>query len=545
MFVVCACNDNNIITKEIDVFPQQPIDEIGVILNQDGDLSFLSRDPLQSEKLLRANVDFIHSIGVKTLTYSVASGSDVMNYPTKVASELGWRKTKYEDTDALWRTRLEKARICLGAGLDAVNIAGTQAKKNNMIFIPSLRMNDSHFMADPYNYPLTGKFWLDNTDLIIKESPIDFDQNYGNLFDYTHEKVREFRYAVIDEVIERNKDIIDGFELDFNRVQVFFPKGKADVGAPLMTDLVRKVRNRLDQLSEEQNRPMYLLVRVPPSEESCKWAGLDIDTWMRENLIDIISPAQLMTLAHDMPIEMMTAKAKKYGVKMYPSLYHRTSYRVPFVPSDVNMGLQGTVIHRNSTNSEVLAAAANYRNIGVDGFYLYNFPIGTLSPEMYPLVASLRNNNNHDGSDRVFAITKTYYNDNLLPSYAYVKQLPAKVSNIGFFNIEVGELPDKSPFPLLKCLLRIGVRDVIFGAPNIRLNETNLQLERMEDHTKYVKKSIPGDAAQKSFIYSISQDLKILKRGSNKVEISIVEGLITDIEIGYSFSNNLSFIFRE
>ena len=230
----------------------------GVIMNEDGDLAFVSPDPIIAEKMLRANVDGHARLGIKTYVFSVGAGSDVLYYQTKVASEVGWRKTKYEDENATWQHRTWSARNCIAAGLDAVRIAGTQAKKNGMMFIPSLRMNDDHFMSDPYNYPLTGKFWLKNTKLTIKESPIVFSKDYGNLLNYEHEKVRNFRYSVVIEAIERNKDIIDGFELDFNRVQVFFPKGRADIGAPLMTDLVRKIRCRLDELSEEQNRPMYL-----------------------------------------------------------------------------------------------------------------------------------------------------------------------------------------------------------------------------------------------------------------------------------------------
>src|SRR5690606_8360724 len=121
----------------------------------------------------------------------------------------------------------------------------------------SLRMNDSHIMRDPENYPLTGEFYLANRDLIIKDGPWPFNQKmYANLLDYTHEKVRNYRLDVIFEAIDRNVQYIDGFELDFNRVQVFFPAGKGEERAHLITDLVRKVRRKLDQVSAKQGRPM-------------------------------------------------------------------------------------------------------------------------------------------------------------------------------------------------------------------------------------------------------------------------------------------------
>jgi hypothetical protein len=45
--------------------------------------------------------------------------------------------------------RMENARICLAQGADAVRTAGETAKQLGLRFIPSLRMNDAHFMSDP------------------------------------------------------------------------------------------------------------------------------------------------------------------------------------------------------------------------------------------------------------------------------------------------------------------------------------------------------------------------------------------------------------
>jgi hypothetical protein len=105
-------------------------------------------------------------------------------------------------------------------------------------------MNDAHFMVKPDGHAMTSEFWLASTasEYTIKESPLAWQAAYGNLLDFTHEAVRRLRLDTVAEALARNRDLVDGFELDFNRFQVFFPAGKAAAGAPLLTELVRRVR---------------------------------------------------------------------------------------------------------------------------------------------------------------------------------------------------------------------------------------------------------------------------------------------------------------
>ena len=543
MFLCCFLANENLALLPI-VAKSTP--NFGVIFNEDGDFAFLSPNPVKATNLLVANVNAHAALGISTYVFSIGAGSDVLYYPTKVASTYGWRTTKYEIDNESWKARINSARHCIDAGLDAIQIAGVAAKKNNLRFIPSMRMNDSHFMSDPYNYPLTGKFWLENAPaLTIKESPMVFSKDYGNLLDFSFEKVRNYRLAIFNEVVDRNKKIIDGFELDFNRVQVFFPKEKSANGKMLMTDFVRKVRKKLNQLAKEQHHPYYLFVRIPPSSESCEWAGLDINTWIKEGLVDVISPAQLMTLAHDMPIANMIKIAKQYQVKVYPSIYPRTSNRVALIPSDSTLGL-GNKIDRTATLAETLAAAANYDNMGADGVYLYNYKVGDkdegFRPHpnwMYALVASLLHHH-FEGSDKVFAVTKTYYNDNLLPSYAYVKQLPKKVTTKETFSILIGALPIPATFPLLNCVLRMGIKNDQQIMPTILLNGNPIHIIKTVSHLKAnAGKALTAEMADYSLVFSIN-DAMILRSGLNNIEVEGNNVMVTDLEIGISYFNELS-----
>lgn len=519
--------------------------DFGVVFNEDGDFAFLSPDPLVAEKLLQLNVASHAALGVKTYTFSIGAGSDVLYYNTKVASPYGWRQTKYELQDSGWAARLRSARTCIGSGLDAVTIAGKEAKAQGMLFLPSMRMNDSHFMADPYNYPLTGKFWVDNGEKYkIGIPPILFDKNYGNLFDYSHKEVRDFRYAVFNEALELHKDIIDGFELDFNRVQVFFPKGKAAAGMPQMTAFLRSVRKRLNELSREKGKPMYLFVRIPPSIESCVNAGLDIQNWIKEGLIDLVSPSQLMTLAHDMPIQDMIKLGRQHGVQVYPSLFPRTSFRKAMVPSADDLGLDHEY-GRIATLPEIMGAASNYNAMGADGIYLFNFKGGEKDegfrphPDwMYALVGTLKTRMSYTG-EKVYAVTKTYYNDNQLPSYAYAKQLPLRMQQKTTFQILVGDHPSESVFPVKSCIVRIGLGENDKMPLSVRLNGTELlPVHAFAELTSTTNKKLPPDLAMNTIVYAIN-DLSILKKGINEIEVNAGNALVTDIEIGVSHYNQL------
>ena len=66
-----------------------------------------------------------------------------------------------------------------------------RAKQQGLEFVPSLRMNDTHFLNKdpPLVHPLTGEFWMQNRNLTID----------GGALDFTHQKVRDYRMGQINE----------------------------------------------------------------------------------------------------------------------------------------------------------------------------------------------------------------------------------------------------------------------------------------------------------------------------------------------------------
>ncbi len=535
---------------------RRPIPAFGVIYNDDADLAYVVPDRARSEALLRENIAALADTPVKTLVYCLGMGGDLMLYDTKVASQVGWRKAPDEKPNSFMAMRMENARVCIGQGADAVRTAGEEAKRIGLFFIPSLRMNDAHFMVHPEGHSMTGAFWFKHRDqYTIKDSPLSFQPAYGNLLDYSHAEVRQHRLDTAFEAIERNRDLIDGFELDFNRFQVFFPKGKAAEGAPKITEMIRQVRARLDQVAQQQRRSLYLFVRIPPSLADSRFAGLEVDTWIREGLVDVVSPAQIMTLAGDMPIRDLLELGKRHGVKVYPSLYPRTSWRLPFPETNSVNRYQGAQVSREATLDEIRAAAAHYFALQADGFYLFNFynAFGSLRPQsesLYRVFRDLARPENLRGQPKVYVVTKSYYNDGP-GSYAYGKQLPSSLAGSAplVLTLPVAENPAETAFPLKQCELRLGLRGVSADAVMVvTLNGKEVLSGALPRENTWSTREIlcaapkQKDAAE-LYVHVPLSSPKLVRIGDNTITVAlrgVTKGaILTDCELRYAYHNDL------
>src|SRR5690606_34576980 len=74
-----------------DVASRRPVPDFNVMLNDDGDWTFRSADPTQTEAHLKAAVDGLAGTAVKTYVRCVGLGSDVLYFPTQAGDPVGWR----------------------------------------------------------------------------------------------------------------------------------------------------------------------------------------------------------------------------------------------------------------------------------------------------------------------------------------------------------------------------------------------------------------------------------------------------------------------
>jgi hypothetical protein len=396
--------------------------EFRLMQNMDGDLSFTGATPELSVKKLRQVIDDSAAVGVDTIMQSIGAGSDILYYPTQVASTWGWRETKYSD-DPAWKTRIERCKAATDAGLDAPRIVGERCRELGLRFFPSYRMNDAHYCSDPLNYPLTGRFWMEHQDATIGKSPVAGHEAYAHLLDYARPEVRAYRLGVINEAVSRYAELMNGFELDFNRFQIFFPPGEAEANAHHITDLVRQVRARMDAEGAKRGHRMLLVVRVPPTLANCRWSGLEVEKWMREKWVDVVIPSQVMTLAHDMPIDEFVGAAKGSGCQVYGSIYGRSGYNWPFSATH-DAAAYAAEVTRTPDAAQILGAARNQLHLGAAGIQLYNFNFFSRQNAQSNAARVLSQAAGVQTHDRRYQVTQAYFKDHE-DSYEYRKQLPA------------------------------------------------------------------------------------------------------------------------
>jgi len=477
-------------------------------------------------------IDAMAGTPIKTLMYSVGMGSDTLYYPTKVANVVGWRKTKYDtfhdeptNEEQRWAQRLENITNGMQAGIDPIRVSAQRAREHGLHFVPSYRMNDDHFMFDPLHYPMTGQFWLEHHErLKIRESPILSDPHYGQLLDFSHPEVRDFRLAVIREIIDRYQNEMDGIELDFNRVQVFFPYGKAERRAHVMTDLVARVRRHLDQVGLKNGRQYYLFARVPPTPKNCRWAGLDVPTWTERQLVDVLIPAQLMTLAHDMPVDAFVQMAQPHGVKVYPALYPRTQWGWPLSGTSPPTRYHGAVT-RLATPELFRGAAANYWRMGASGFQLFNFRTSEVpfTDRLYRIMRDLADPACLRMANKAFAVTPGYYLD-YEDTYQYRKQLPAEVT-MGepcTLDLLVGDEVTDPPAPD-HVLLRVGLRNASEEHNwELCLNEELLHEGALGEQL-VATPDAPQQIAPTHYLHLTIDDPGLVDQGHNRLTLRIVQ----------------------
>ncbi|MCC6683270.1 MAG: hypothetical protein IT445_20430 [Phycisphaeraceae bacterium] len=399
------------------------IPDFGVMLNEDGDVVIsgsLAPDPSRIAAKLRANLDTLLDTPVRTLVFNVATGSDVMLYPTEVGSRWDWRVTEKEESPP-WDQWLPTLRAASEAGFDAVRAAGDWAHEHDLLFVPSYRINDAHFAADPQQSPLTGRYWLEHPGDTLGVSPLPEIDSYKNLLNFEHHTVRAYRLGILREIVQRYGDVMDGLQIDGTRHPYLFPPGKAAENGHLLTEMLAKLRSALDEAGQKHGKYIALLVRVPTTLANCHWAGYEVERWIEQGIVDVVMPSPSMTLSHDTPLHEFTALTRGRDVRIGASVLDRTQLAWPMLEAATAADFSGSV-GRDASTEQIRGAIDNARAMGATMIEFYNFNLPLSNASCQAIAAAL----NAESSNRIYAITPAYYLDHT-DTYENRKQIPAEL----------------------------------------------------------------------------------------------------------------------
>ena len=120
--------------------------------------------------------------------------------------------------------------------------------------------------------------------------------------------------SIVTELFERFD--VDGVEMDFNRHPAFFRPNEAAAHSYLVTDLVRHVRRRMDEVGAARGKRILLAVRVPPTLADSRRVGLDVRQWIAEGLVDIVT-AGIGFVLFGLPIREFVEAARGRASRSY------------------------------------------------------------------------------------------------------------------------------------------------------------------------------------------------------------------------------------
>jgi hypothetical protein len=251
-------------------------------------------------------------------------------------------------------------------GNDAVFATVDEARKIGIAPFISYRMNDHHHLYDEKAF-VHPKFWKENPQYWLCNSPkadkgaIGLDKS-NRFFNYIFDEVRDYYFSILEELVA-NYDVA-GLELDFMRSPHFFVKAEIEEGRRVMTAFVKRVRDMLDSYGKKRSKSLKLSVRVPRSVEACLDAGLDVETWDKEGLVDIVNISTFFISNPQIKVDEFNKVIK--NASTYGEIHFIVDQGKMYTGFDNN-------VSRRINKEQIYALAHDFLDRGLDGVSFFNF----------------------------------------------------------------------------------------------------------------------------------------------------------------------------
>ena len=310
---------------------------------------FVFEPPMRMEDMWRP-VDEVAGTGVDTLVYGVAR-ADGLFYPSRVGKSF--RSDMDEIDNAIyWKVRQNILSLA-GAWRGYPAGAGRPRSRPGHGVLRELQDGHLRGRGQPEADPAEGGRGLADAG------------------------ARENQLRVFEEMVTQYD--LEGLELDFGASPggmppVLLDEDVAEYG-PVLTEHVRRIAEMT------RNAGKQVGMRVPCIEEVCEAQGFDVRAWLKEGLVDYVSPMMYANLRLDtqMPMEWTIEAAHEVDVPVYGMLQ-------PFV----EVGYPGHGYDEHYTPEMMRAAVSNYLAKGADGVYAWflDWPLGATERNMLTEMAN-------------------------------------------------------------------------------------------------------------------------------------------------------------
>lgn len=254
-----------------------------IVCNDDGWILSQFPAPVTAAVLEERMVDTYVGSGLDTLSWCVGDTAR-QRYETVDTLKEGVPRGRAGSSAA------ENLRRLIESGGGPVTILTDLCHRIGVKFFPSVRMN-SHYARSLSDDDI-GSIKRGHPEYLIGRSGEEFVANTVEWgvrtgLDFARAEVRSHVAALVIDLFTRFET--DGVELDFMRHPAFFRVEEAYGSRHLMTDMLREIREKMDEVSEATGRELEILARVPPTLADSRRIGLDVETWIRQGLVDAVA----------------------------------------------------------------------------------------------------------------------------------------------------------------------------------------------------------------------------------------------------------------
>ena len=353
-------------------------DKRRLVFHSDGKHMEKEKMALETEECL---FRFLPGHPVDTLTYSLMHQFNVARlYRSEVAQE--WPAGHI-------------AKV-FGDGPDGLELYIDFCRENGYEAFWAMRMNDTHDGPDTEHGRMrwNSTHWKhDHPEFLVGTREKQPPHARWSALDYRFEAVREQVLLILEEVC-RNYDV-DGIKLDFFRHPTCFGSsawgGEATAEErEMMTDLFRRIREMTESVGLERGRPILVAARTPDSTAYASALGLDVEEWMRRDLIDIwIGGGYFVLREWEESVEI----AHRHGCQFWAGLDESRASGIG------NGGHNSPEAWRGRVHTAWSA--------GVDGVFLFNFMYRPETPT-FKALSDLWSLEGLAGKDKMYVVSPTY-----------------------------------------------------------------------------------------------------------------------------------------
>ena len=323
-------------------------------------LAYMYEPPMQKEEF-ESVVDELAGTPVEALMFCLGDGRTML-HDTQVG-EL-WGDHVDEWTHLIFRRTYQNVKGLITQGHDPLRIVCDRAHEKGMLFYPTLLLQLESGKRGGRGYDIrSSTFRMDNKQLDIGAGgDLDADFPGYHCADFKHQRIREERFAIIEEVLARYP--VDGIELHMNFWPYYFHPADVEAGREIMTAWITKIHQAVKRSGVSRE----LVIRIPASIETCLARGLDPQEWIQRGIVDVLVPQnparpKLMDPNSEMlvyeewllrDIRTLVAAARGSHCRIHATISSQlNSDRLAEAPIEM-----------------IRAAACNYWAQGVDGMYL-------------------------------------------------------------------------------------------------------------------------------------------------------------------------------